>query len=196
MLNARTFTEEELLDRLSKRDPMALQELIHLYFPILCQFAERFLPDSALAKDIVQETFINFWNAKGSFETLPGLKGFLYTATRNGCLNLLRSIERRENRHLEAYGRMPATTEPIHTELVYAESIALIYQIVRTLSPAMQEIFFLSYEEGLTVSEIAARLNMNLKTVKNHKYKVLLLLRARLGNRGGSLLVLLTFLLK
>ena len=188
--------EQEILAGLSTGDQAALQELIGMYFPVLCRFAERFLPDSSLAKDVVQETFIKLWNGGRAFESVGALKGFLFVTTKNGCLNLNRGRERQENRHLEVAGREPEATDPIWTEMVRAENIALVYAAVRTLPLPAQEIFYLSYEEGMTVKEIAAHLDMKLKTVKNHKYKTLVHLRGKFGNQRGPLLVLLSILLK
>ena len=196
MLTEHTLTEQEILAGLSNGDQAALQELISLYFPILCRFAEKFLPDSSLAKDVVQETFIKLWNGRPVFESVGALKGFLFVTTKNGCLNLNRGRERLENRHLEVSGREPEVIDPIWTEMVRAENIALVYRVVRTLPRPAQEIFYLSYEEGMTVSEISAHLDMKLKTVKNHKYKTLVLLRNKFGNQRGPLLVFLSILLK
>lgn len=190
------MTEQELLIHLSNGDTAALQELISTYFPILSKFAEKFLGDPSLAQDVAQETFIKFWNADRSFESFHALKGFLFLTTKNGCLNLNRARERQEHRNQEAYGRQTYTVDPIHSEIVRAENLALVYQVVRTLPEKMQEIFYLSYEEGMTVKEISVHLNMKLKTVKNHKYKTLLLLRSRFGNHRGPLLVFLSLLLK
>lgn len=195
-LSERSYTDQAILSGLSSGESAALQALISLYFPVLCRFAERFLPDSSLAKDVVQETFIKLWNSRSSFESVDALKGYLYVATRNGCLNLNRGRERQESRHIEVSRREPEAEDPIWTEMVRAENIALVYRVVRALPRSAQEIFFLSYEEGMTVSEIAQHLNMKLKTVKNHKYKTLLLLRSKFGNQRGPLLVLLSILLK
>ena len=189
-------TEQEILTGLSLGNEAALQELISAYFPVLCRFAERFLPDSSLAKDVVQETFIKLWNGRRVFESVGALKGFLFVTTKNGCLNLNRGRERQENRHLEVAGREPEAIDPIWTEMVRAENIALVYAVVRTLPAQAQEIFYLSYEEGMTVKEIAEHLDMKLKTVKNHKYKTLVHLRQKFGNQRGPLLVLLSILLK
>ena len=176
---------------LSRGDQTALEELIRTYFPILSRYAEKFLPDSSLAKDVVQETFIKLWSNRSSFGSVEALKGFLFVATKNGCLNLSRGRERQEVRHQEVAGLGPETSDPVLTGMVRAENIALIYQVVRGLPRAAQEIFYLSYEEGMTVKEIAAHLDMKLKTVKNHKYKTLVLLRSKFGNQRGPLLVFL-----
>jgi RNA polymerase sigma-70 factor (family 1) len=189
------FNKQELLYRLSQGDPAALEELVNAYFPVLCRFAEKFLPDSSLAKDIVQETFINLWKARKSFESLSGLKGFLYTSTRNGCLNHLRGREREENKHLAASSLDPLEMDSVLTEIVRAESIALIYETVRLMPEKMQEIFYLSFQEGLTVKEISISLDMNIKAVKKQKYKALVILRAKFGSNREPLLALLTLLL-
>jgi RNA polymerase sigma factor (sigma-70 family) len=191
-----SITEEQLLAGLSGGDPRALKRLIGDYFPILCRFAEKFLADPSLAKDVVQETFIKLWATRSSFGSFPALKGFLYVATKNACLNLNRGRERQEVRHRTVAGQEPDSADPVWTEMVRAENIALIYRVVRTLPPAAQEVFYLSYEEGLTVGEIAVRLKMKLKTVKNHKYKTLVLLRNKFGTQRGPLLALLAILLK
>lgn len=184
------------MDGLAHGEPSALQELIRTYFPVLCRYAEKFLPDSSLAKDVAQETFIKVWNARPAFTSIHSLKGFLFVTTKHGCLNLNRGRERMETRHREVFEEQPGTTEPVLKDIVLSEYLALVYGVVRTLSPAMRQVFYLSYEEGMTVSEIAAHLNMNLKTVKNHKYKTLLLLRSKFGSQHGPLLVLLSLLLK
>ena len=196
MHTKRQLTEREILDDLANGNQTGFQWLITTYFPILCRFAEKFLPDSSLAKDVVQETFINFWNGRRSFHSLISVKAYLFTATKNGCLNLIRSRERMENRHLAVAVSKAQTEDPFVTEMVYLEKIALIYKVVLTLSPQMQEVFYLSYEKGMTVSEISAMLNMKLKTVKNYKYKTLLLLRNNFKSNGTALLLCFSILAK
>jgi RNA polymerase sigma-70 factor (ECF subfamily) len=191
-----TIVDEEMLTRLSEGDPAALQLLVEAYFPILCRFAEKFVPDSSLAKDIVQETFIKVWNNRPGFENIMSLKGYLFTLTRNGCLNLIRSRERQENKHMMAAAGHPLETSSVLTDIVRSEYIARIYQVVQTLSPKMQEVFYLSYEEGMTVRAIAEQLQMDVKAVKNYKYKTLVALRSKFKDSGEPLLVLLAFLMR
>jgi RNA polymerase sigma-70 factor (ECF subfamily) len=196
LLNHPTLTEGELLHKVSIGDPIALEELFRTYFPVLCKFAEKFLPDSALAKDIVQETFIKFWKSERSFESLMSLKGFLFVSTRNGCHNLNRSRGRQEKKHLAATAGDPAEMDTVLAEIVHAESIALIYQVVRSIPPGMQDIFYLSYEAGMTVKEISRHLNVNVNAVKKQKHKVLVLLRSKFGHNREPFLGLLILLLR
>jgi RNA polymerase sigma-70 factor (family 1) len=183
---------EELPARVSLEDPDALELLIRSYYAVLCRFAENFLPDASLAEDIVQETFIKLWKSGKSFDSMKALKAYLYTITRNGCLDLIRSRSRMDNRHQHATAGNEEATEPVVATIIRAESIALIYQAVKAMPAKTQEIFVLSYREGMTVSEIAAHLGMNVKAVKKQKYKALVALRGRFANNREPLLGLLT----
>lgn len=187
-----TLTEDELLSRFSVGDPTALETLIRSYYPVLCRFAEKFLPDASLAKDVAQESFIKLWKSGKSFDSLQALKAYLFAITRNGCLDMIRNRSRLDNRHRQAAADIEEAMEPVLTEIIRAESVALIYQAVKTMPAKMQQVFILSYREGMTVSEIAAHLGMNLKAVKKQKYKALVALRGRFAKRREPLLSLLT----
>lgn len=174
---------------ISSGDPTAFRSLITLYFPVLCAFAGKYLPDEALAKDIVQEVFIRLWSGGHTFSTMQGLKGYLFVSVRNGCLNLIRDRGRMEARHAKA--RDEQNDMDI---IVESEYLALIYRAVVGLPKKMQEVFYLSYREGMSVKEIAHYLNMNPKAVKRQKYKALVSIRRRLNGNQGALLVALVLL--
>jgi RNA polymerase sigma-70 factor (ECF subfamily) len=169
---------------LSKGDPAAFRALFSVYFPILCRYAEKYLQNAALAEDVVQETFIKVWKNKGTYATAPELKGFLYTVTRNGCLNVLRSREREEQRY-----KMAAET-PEEDEIAGLEHLAAIYNLVAQMPAKMREVFLLSFEQGLSIEQIARKMHISVKTVRNQKYKSLRLLRLRLGGQTLSWLLL------
>jgi RNA polymerase sigma-70 factor (family 1) len=186
--------KDELLARLSQRDPAALEALMKIYFPLLCRFAEKILADASPVKDIVQDTFINYWKSDHQFAALDNLKAFLLVSTKNGCLNYLRGRERQEKTHRAATAETPLETDSIETDIVTNELLALIYETVAQMTPAMQEIFYLSFREGMTVKEIAAHLNMNIKAVKKKKYKALVILRSKFGSRHDLLPLVISVL--
>ena len=183
--------KEEILSQLSAGDTAALETLIRSYYPVLCRFAEKFLPDASLAKDVAQESFIKLWKSGKSFDSIQTLKAYLYAITRNGCLDMIRNRSRLDNRHQQAAADIEEAMEPVLTEIIRAESVALIYQAVKAMPVKMQQVFILSYREGMTVSEIAAHLGMNLKAVKKQKYKALVALRSRFAKRREPLMSLL-----
>jgi len=188
--------DKDLHAQFSTGDPAAFRALVDAYFPVLCRYAQKILQDESLAKDVVQETFIKLWKYEGSFSTPAGLRGFLYVAARNGCLNLIRGREREEDRHLKVAAENPDSVDPVLNEILQAESIALIYQVVREMPKKMQQVFFLSFEEGLTIAEIAREMNTSQKTVRNQKYKALVSLRKKFRNSEKPLLLILSLLLR
>ena len=177
-------------------DDKAFRVLVDDYFPVLCRYAQKMLPDESLAKDIVQETFIKLWKYEGTFTSLAGLKGFLYTTTRHGCLNLIRGRERAENRHLKVAEERPEEEDHILNDILRAESIALIYQEVYTLPEKMREVLLLSFREGLSIAEIALTLHTTEKNVRKRKYKALISLRRKFRDPEKPLLILLSLLLR
>ena len=192
-----TINERQLLQQLSNGDSAALQTIIQSYFPLLCGFAERYLPDTSLAEDIVQETFIKLWQHDTRFESLNGLKSFLFTLTKNGCLNLQRSRGREGLRNAQ-FLEISEDEQPdsYYDEISRLNSIAAINEGIQQLPGKMREIFLLSYQEGLSNQEIARKLNISEKTVRNQKYNSLLILRNRFGHSKDPLFLLFLLLLK
>lgn len=185
-----TAAERDLLRRFSDGDPAALEALVAAYFPIMCRFAEKFLADPDSAKDVVQEAFIHLWNGRRPFATIASLRSYLFASTRNGCLNYIRGRERQEGKHQAATALDPTEMDSVLTEMVKAEFLSAVYDTVRLMTPQMQEVFYLSFREGLTVKEISIHLNMNLKAVKKQKYKALVILRNKFGPGGPVALLL------
>jgi RNA polymerase sigma-70 factor (family 1) len=188
--------ENEIVLQLSKKDTVALRTLVEAYFPVLCRFAEKFVSDPSTAQDIVQETFIKFWQYEGHFESFSGLKAFLYTVTRNGCLNLQRGREREKKRYQSILSPDIPEEDPIYDEIIRLEYLQQVNQAIRELPLKMREVFLLSFEEGLSIEEIAQKMNISVKTVRNQKYKSLVLLRKRFARSAVELVLLLPLLLK
>ena len=188
------FSDQELLERLSSGDAAALEALMKQYYAVLCRFAEKFLPDAALAEDVAQESFIKLWRSSASFDSMIALKAYLYTITRNGCLDMIRNRTRLNERHQLAAAGSEVTVQHEFTEVIQAESVALIFQYVRAMPEKMQQVFFLSYQNGMTVGEIAAHLGWKVKAVKKQKYKALVALRRRFSGQSHVLVTALAAL--
>ena len=53
----------------------------------MCLFATRYLGDREEAADVVQETFLKYWNKHTDFDDYRKIKSFLYVVVRHACLN-------------------------------------------------------------------------------------------------------------
>ena len=76
-----------LLKHLQEGDERAFRTLFEEFYASLCLFATRYLGDREEAADVVQETFLKYWNKHTDFDDYRKIKSFLYVVVRHACLN-------------------------------------------------------------------------------------------------------------
>lgn len=161
-------------------DSIPFEHLFKNYFKRLCYFAFQFVGNTAEAEDVVQDTFIKFWDQKENFNNEPAIKSFLYISVRNACLN----INRHKQIRLDHAETQPADSHIDQTDflndIIKAETLTHIYQAVKTLPDGCKRIFVLSYFEELKNPQIAEMLEVSINTVKTQKYRAIKLLHEKL----------------
>ena len=165
----------------------AFKELFYDYYPTLCVFASRYVPDPDVCKDIAQESLLSYWERREKFDDLLKVKGFLYTVVHNLCLNHLKH----ESFNVADY--IYSETEPFEFRetLIEQETYHLIHQAVDSLPAQMKRIILLSMQ-GKKNQEIAAELGIAEGTV--HKLKKIAYRKLREQLSGVSLSLLLLIL--
>lgn len=160
--------------RLVAGDPAALADLYDLAAGLVFGLVLRILRDRAEAEDVVQEVFVQVWRQAERFDPARGsLNAWLCTIARTRALDRLR---RRAARREEPEGSQPPAVEAPRPEDALAVRAAL-----ESLPAPQREALALAYFEGLTHTEIAARLGEPLGTVKTRIRAALLRLRGALG---------------
>ena len=71
-----------LLKHLQEGDERAFRTLFEEFYASLCLFATRYLGDREEAADVVQETFLKYWNKHTDFDDYRKIKSFLYVVVR------------------------------------------------------------------------------------------------------------------
>ena len=148
-------------------DKTAFKKIFNVYFNSLCSFSKRYVQDTFIVEDLVQETFISLWNKRNDFEHLNALKAFLYTSVRNKCLNHLKHqlvIKKHEKDlilNLES-------DQNISEQIIIEETFNQLFQEINNLPKASQEIMLLALN-GLKNQEIADELGITINTVKTQK---------------------------
>lgn len=175
--------------QLKNKDPEALQSLIHLYFPILCRFAQRILQDKAAAEDATTDVFVKLWQKAPEFDDSQHIKNFLYRSIRNTCLNVLRSRQREEARHETFTDIYLHDEDAFAREILQAEVLAEIRKELQQFAPRLREIFIMAYFQQLSNEEIAQKLNLSNQTVRNQKASALSLLRKKIRAKFPLLLL-------
>lgn len=167
--------------------------LFQKYFEPVFQFARKYTGNDAIARDITQETFIKLYERRKDFDAIEKAKSFLYTTTRNLCLNHLKHQKIEEQYFKEAKIEDEEAEEQFYLEEVtYQETLRILRTAIDQLPPQTREIILVSLD-GKNNNEIAETLAISVNTVKTLKKNAYKFLRESLGSRN---LYILLFLLK
>ncbi len=157
----------------------------------LFRYVVRILPDEQDVADVVQETFITFWESAIDPDRLQSVKSYLLVIARNLAFKRFREQLKQtqfEQRLIDHYGWVDADMlAGMHTK----ELAQLIDEEVKKLPERMREVFTLSRKEHLSYNEIAERLKISNETVKKQISKSLKHLRLKLGDEYIPYLIFL-----
>lgn len=175
----------------NKQEESYFSEIYDTYWERLYRYVIRILPDEDDVMDIVQETFVTFWEMGVKVEKLRSVKSYLFVIARNLAFRRFRERARQqefENRLVEFYGEASSDAfAGLHTR----ELAAVIDAAVQKLPDRMREVFVLSRKEHLSYQEIAQRLQISDQTVKKQISKSLRYLRLKLDEEYISYLIIL-----
>ncbi len=177
-----------ILQAFQQGEEKAFDFFFRKYYPALCFFAQRYINDTELARDLVQECFIKLWEKHNTIKNPGAIKSFLYTSVRNQCIDHLRRQKTAAARMAGNF-EIPKQWEDTEiNEVVYVETLRNVHEAIYQLPTRMQEVFKRYYLEHKKLEEIAAELNITARTARNHKDRALIFLRKKL-----NLLLLIIF---
>lgn len=168
------MNEPEWIERASAGDQQAWTHLVQQHQTAVFRLAYLLLGNAEDAQDVAQEVFVRAWRALERFEPNRPLQPWLLEITRNQCSNWRRSL----GRYLAALTRWRQTQSFAATEMRLPEAAAAaLWQSVRQLSQADQEVIYLRCFLELSVEECAQTLGIAPGTVKSRLSRALARLR-------------------
>jgi RNA polymerase sigma factor (sigma-70 family) len=161
-----SLTEEELVNALRHREKMAAEALYDMYSASLYGVIVRIVIDTAVAEDILQESFVKIWQ---SFSSYSADKGRLFTwmvnIARNLSIDKIRSKDfKNQTKNQELENNVTFIDEQKNT--VYKPELLGIKDLVQKLKPEQKSILDLVYFKGYTHVEAADELGVPLGTIK------------------------------
>lgn len=171
-----------------------LEALFKSHFKGLCKFADSYLKDYEVSKEIVQDAFVSLWMKRESIDPEKQVKSYLTTTVRNKCLNYLRDNRKFNKELVEIESRFETAFIEQPDFLVQSELRSGIDNAIQELPEKCRHIFILNRFENLRYQQIAEKLNISVKTVETQMSKALSHLRTRLSEFLPSILLLLTLL--
>ncbi len=177
MLAGKVHTVEDsiLLIKLSEGCKHAFDALYEKYWSDVLDDAYKRIGDRDRAKDIAQEVFTSMWTR--STETpIENLPAWLYTVTKNHVYKVIQKQERFVPipdllSELESYNDR-ADAAIIEKELLRAYEI-----LIESLPDQQRIIFRMRYQDELSPDEIALKLELSPKTIRNHLGRAILKLK-------------------
>lgn len=183
--NSHDYTDEALLNMLRSnlQQEWAFEMIFNRYHARLFRIAMGVLHDENLAKDLVQDIFIDLWNRRHA-SNIKELSAYLLTAIKFQVLKQLRNGKLHE-RHLKIMQRVQFVNQT-EESINFQELEKMLHESIDQLPPRCKEVFFLSRFENLSNKEISDRLKISTKTVEGQITKALSFLRA---NIDGTMLI-------
>jgi RNA polymerase sigma-70 factor (ECF subfamily) len=175
--------ERELAERLKRRDPHAIGDLYDRYGRLTYALILRIVKDTGVAEDLVQETFLRVWNRVQAFDHERGALGpWVMAVARNRAIDYIRSVEGRaaqSSYELDA-NEHPSLFANLESDILNSDRARRLRAAFQSLTPNQRLVIELAYYEGLSQSEMAARMKQPLGTIKTWTRAALRTLREQL----------------
>ena len=172
-----------LIKRVASGDQSAIATLYDTTSRLTFGLILRILGDRETAEEVLLDVYTQVWRQAATYDHQRGTPlAWLMTIARTRALDRLRSgwQDRQRKEPLETASEARATAADPEEMTVAAERQRLVRLALQTLSPEQREVIELAYYSGLSHSEIAARLDQPLGTVKTRTRLGLIKLREAL----------------
>jgi RNA polymerase sigma-70 factor, ECF subfamily len=173
--------DARLVAAIAAGDREALAALYHRFSGSLLAVAQRILGERREAEDLLHDVFLEVWRQAGQFDPARGtVRAWLLIRMRS------RSLDRKKS---AAFSRgVPLEQQPEEARTTAYDALAPDRGVVRRALAALPEeqrvVLELGYFEGLSSTEIAARISAPVGTVKSRVAAALTRLRSGLAPGG------------
>jgi RNA polymerase sigma-70 factor, ECF subfamily len=175
----RSTEDRELLARMRAGGTDAFDTLFRAYYPGLVGAAAAMVGDRDLAEEVAQEVMVELWRRRADLQIEGGLRAYLHRAARNRTLNRIRHERtvRAAQPHIASGTAAPRAADSDVRENEIDDALT---RALSAMPPRCREIFELSRIHGLRYGEIAAELDISIKTVEAQMGKALRIVREHL----------------
>ena len=176
-----------LARRMQERDPRVMGDLYDRYGRLAYTVILRIVRNSGTAEDLVQETFLRIWNRSAAFDPERGALGpWILTVARNRAIDHVRTLEARaEIVDLDRLDR-PGSFQGLEDSALSIDRARRLESALARLTPQQRSVIEMAYYEGLSQTEMAARMKQPLGTVKTWVRAALKIMRDELSDEAAA----------
>jgi len=173
------LSDAELLARYTAGEEAAFQEIVNRYKNSLYAFLRQFLNRHDLVEDVFQETFLQLYASRDSFDTNRPLRPWLFTIAANKAKDALRKWQRTsavsigtmaDSQELSFDDMLNTVTSDDtmpYDELQKDETSQRVGQIIADMPENLREILILAYFQRFSYKQMAEILSIPIGTVKS-----------------------------
>jgi RNA polymerase sigma-70 factor, ECF subfamily len=178
-----------LVGRMALGDESALAALYDATAPAVHGLVTRIVTDPATADEVTADVFHQAWRQAARFDAGRGTAlAWLLTIARTRAIDRLRATRERTAREpIELAAQIASPAPGPEDALGLEQRRALVREALAALVPDQRRAIELAYFAGLSHTEIAARLDEPLGTVKTRIRLAMTRLRDALATPGGPL---------
>ena len=159
------MTDTELAKEIKKGNVVAYKQLFVRYFVLIRRFLCVMLEDYEQACDLAQEIFMRIWINRSRIDESKSIKSFLYTIAKNEAIN---QLNRKKTRLQENLAEETSVSDSSSDEVEMVDVRNLIGRKVENMPPQRRKIFLMSRIDKMSNKEIAAALDLSVRTVEKH----------------------------
>lgn len=153
-----------------------IELLFRTHFNALHRYAFSILKDTDAAKDMVQAVFLKLLEKEELIQFAQSAKSYLFKSVYHESLNHIKKEKSLSDKH-ENYARIQDNEQAPGKATTEAEIKERIDKVLSQLPPQCRTVFIKSRAEQKKYAEIAAELDISVKTVEAHMSKALKLIR-------------------
>jgi RNA polymerase sigma-70 factor (ECF subfamily) len=177
--NLHHVSDSNLLERYRKGEETAFVEIVNRYKNSLYAFLRRFVNQQDIVEDVFQETFLQLYTSRDSFDSERPLRPWLFTIAANKAKDALRKIQRQATMSMGAMAdagdvsqdevvNILASYETTPDDEVSKDETSMrVRQIITDMPENLREILLLAYFEQFSYKHMAEILSIPIGTVKS-----------------------------
>ncbi len=147
-------------------DQSAFRELFHQHVFRLFQFSFTYVKSKEVAEELVNDVFLRIWQTRNKLHTVKNINIFLYVSVKNASLNYLRTKSMTVPVDAEALEVSHFSLFPDPESILISEEMRrTVERAINELPPRCKLVFKLIKEDGMSYKEVAAILEITVKTV-------------------------------
>ncbi|MBC8154782.1 MAG: RNA polymerase sigma-70 factor [Bacteroidetes bacterium] len=150
-----------------QNDQRAFRLLFERFYPELMRFAVFYVKSRETAEEIVQDVFLKIWQMRATLFLIANVRAYLFSATRNHCLNRLQ-----KNKPVFIHFDDASVSDTAgdddnpQQQLEFRETQRSVEAAVEALPPQCRLIFQLVKEQGFSYREVADLLSLSPRTIE------------------------------